>query len=510
MGFSAVDYAVLMLYLAGITIFGSRFSRTYHSVKDYFVGTREIPWQVISLSIVATETSTLTLIGVPALAYSVYARPEEGGSFTYLQVVAGYIVARFMIAWLLIPAYFDGQMLTAYELLNRRFGPNVKHIAASLFLVMRPLAEGVRIYGASLVLAAVIGASLPGLSHLWLWSIIIVGTLTLVYTFEGGIAAVIWTDLIQFVIYIGGSILAAYMLLRLTPGGLPAIVTDARATGKLHVVSWSLSYSAPFTFWAGLVGGCFLTMASHGVDQLLVQRLLTCRSRRDSQLAIVSSGFIVLAQFALFLSIGVMLHAYYTTHALPAMSTNDEVFPVFIVRSLPHGVAGLVIAAIFAAAMSNVSGSLNSLASTTVLDFYQPLTGRSLEDARMLALSRWLTVAWGIVLIGTAILARGWGSVFTVGLTIASIVYGPMLGAFLLGVLTTRVTAQGAAIGLAVSLAAMIGVRVWTELAWTWYVLVGTAICAVVGLVASEVRWGLAPSAVIEAPGLSAGRASLK
>src|SRR5450432_793056 len=378
MGFSGIDYAVLALYLIGITIFGTLFRKSQRTVKDYFLGDKNTSWVVISLSIVATETSTLTLIGVPALAYTVYPRPEQGGSFTYLQVVAGYVVARFVISALFIPAYFQGEMMTAYELLNRRFGSQAKHFAASLFLVMRALAEGVRVFEASLVLAAVLGASMPGLPHLWLWSIVIVGLLTLVYTFEGGIAAVIWTDLVQLVIYVGGSLLAAYMLVHLVPGGWTAIVADARAAGKLQVVSWSWDVTVPYTFWAGLIGGCFLTMASHGTDQLLVQRLLTCRNQRESQYALVLSGFIVFAQFALFLTIGMMLHAYYAVNLLPPMATNDEIFPAFIVRSLPHGVAGLVIAAIFAAAMSNLSGSLNSLASTSVLDFYLPLmSGRN-------------------------------------------------------------------------------------------------------------------------------------
>ena len=402
MGFSALDYAVLAVYLVGITIFGSRFRGSHRTVKDYFLGRRNTSWIVISLSIVATETSTLTLIGVPALAYTVYARPELGGSFTYLQVVAGYIVARFVISWLFIPAYFDGEMLTAYELLNRRFGAQAKHFAASLFLVMRALAEGVRVFAASLVLAAVLSASALHLPNLWLWSIVIVGVLTLVYTFEGGIAAVIWTDLVQLIIYIGGSLLAAYMLWRLVPGGWTAILADARASGKLHAISWSTDVTVPFTFWAG--------------------------------------------------------------------------------------VAGLVIAAIFAAAMSNLSGSLNSLASTTVIDFYQPLVGGAVSDAQLLTLSRWLTAAWGVALIGIAVLARDWGSVFTVGLTIASIVYGPMLGAFLLGLLTTRVRQRDVMVAIALSLGVMIGVRLLTTLAWTWYVLLGAAICVAVGWAASSVE----------------------
>ena len=491
MGFSTVDYVVLAAYLIGITIFGSRFRKSHHSVKDYFLGNRQTSWVVISLSIVATETSTLTLIGIPALAYATYPRAELGGSFTYLQVVAGYIVARFVVSWLFIPAYFQGEMLTAYELLHRRFGPRAKHFAASLFLVMRALAEGVRVFAASIVLVALLRTSVPGLPHLQIWAIVIVGLLTMVYTFEGGIAAVIWTDLVQLVIYVGGSLLAAYMLVHLVPGGWTAILDDARASGKLQFVSWSWDFSVPFTFWAGLIGGCFLTMASHGTDQLLVQRLLTCRNQRESQLALVLSGFIVFAQFALFLTIGVMLHAYYGSHAPPPMSGScppcDDVFPLFIVRNLPHGIAGLVIAAIFAAAMSNLSGSLNSLASTSVLDFYKPLSKGRADDQQLLKLSRWLTAAWGLVLIAIAIMARGWGSVFTVGLTIASIVYGPMLGAFLLGVLTKSANERGVMAGIGVSLAAMICVRVFTPLAWTWYVLAGTAICMCVGLVVSRV-----------------------
>jgi solute:Na+ symporter, SSS family len=486
-GFSTIDYIVLLLYLAGITVFGMRFRQSQRSVKDYFLGARTTSWIVICLSIVATETSTLTLIGVPALAYGKFARPEQGGSLTYLQVLIGYVVGRFIIARLFLPSYFRGELLTAYALLERRFGAATRHVAASLFLVMRALAEGVRVFAASLVLSAVLASSFPSIPHLWLWSIALVGVLTLIYTFEGGIAAVIWTDLIQFVIYIGGSLLAAYELVRMTPGGWGAIMNAASAAGKLQVWSFSGDFTVPFTFWAGLIGGTFLTNASHGTDQLLVQRLLTCKDLRDSQKAIVTSGFIVLAQFVLFLGIGVMLFAYYQHVPQPAITTNDEIFPAFIVNTLPHGISGLVIAAIFAAAMSNLSGSLNSLASTTVMDFYQPLRGGRVSDAHLLALSRWCTAAWGVVLILIAIMARGWGSVFTAGLTVASIVYGPMLGSFLLGVLTTRANASGVISGMAISAASMLAIWWTTKLAWTWYVLVGTAICFATGYAISVI-----------------------
>ncbi|HEX3143356.1 MAG TPA: sodium:solute symporter [Pyrinomonadaceae bacterium] len=498
MGFSTIDYLVLVAYLAGITVFGVMFRKSQRTVKDYFLGDKNTSWIVISLSIVATETSTLTLIGVPALAYANYARPEQGGNFTYLQVVLGYIVARIVISLLFIPAYFRGNLLTAYELLKNRFGVQAKNFAASLFLIMRALAEGVRVFAASLVLSAVLSSSMPGLPHLWLWSIVIVGVLTLVYTFEGGIAAVIWTDLIQLIIYIGGSLLAAYELMHLVPGGWPTIASEAAAAGKFQLVSFKFDLSVPFTFWAGLLGGTFLTMASHGTDQLLVQRLLTCRNKRESQKALILSGFVVLFQFALFLTIGVMLYVYYKFYPLTAkLASNDEIFPMFIVQRLPHGISGLVIAAIFAAAMSNLSGSLNSLSSSTVLDFYKPLLRPNASDEDLLKLSRWLTAAWGFVLIGIAILARSWGSVFTTGLTIASLVYGPMLGAFLLGVVTKRASQAGVMVGMALSLACMLVIRIQfaAAVAWTWYVLFGTIICFSSGYVVSLIRPSPMPTA---------------
>src|SRR5215475_2072572 len=424
-GFVGVGCGVLLLYLVGITVWGTLFRRSQRTVKDYFLGAKNIPWLVISLSIVATETSTLTLVGVPALAYSTFTRPEQGGNLSYLQVVFGYIIARVIISVLFIPAYFQGELVTAYELLKRRFGVRTKNFAASLFLVMRALAEGVRVFAASIVLSAVLSVSLPALPYLWLWSIVIVGMLTLVYTFEGGISAVIWTDLIQLIIYIGGSLLAAYQLMHAVPGGCNAIAAQAVSANKFQMFSFAWDFSVPFTFWAGALGGTCLTMASHGTDQLLVQRLLTCRNQRDSQKAIVFSGFVVLFQFALFLMIGIMLFVYYKVYPLTVkLASNDEIFPTFIVTRLPHGIAGLVIAAIFAAAMSNLSGSLNSLASTTVIDFYKPFLGRNKSDESLLRLSRWLTAIWGLVLIGIAVLASRWGSVFTTGLTIASLVYG--------------------------------------------------------------------------------------
>jgi SSS family solute:Na+ symporter len=475
LGFSSLDYLVLVVYLVCVTAFGARFGKSQHSVRDYFLGDKSASWWVIGLSIVATETSTLTLIGIPALAFTTPAHPEQGGNFTYLQVVFGYLIGRLVICALLIPAYFQGKCQTAYALLEQRFGTSARRFAACLFLVMRALAEGVRVLAASLVLAAVLKSSLAPGYDLSIWSILIVGALTLIYTFEGGVTAVIWTDLVQLIIYGLGSLLACWELVHHLPGGLSAI-----PAAKLQLWSFSLDPTLPFTFWAGLIGGCFLTMASHGADQLMVQRLLMCKDQSASRKALLFSGVVVLFQFSLFLLIGCLLSADYVAfpRALPA--DPDAVFPTYIVERLPHGVAGLVVAAIFAAAMSNLSGSLNSLSSTTILDLYAPLSGEQ-DEGRLLRMSRWATLMWGVVLIAIALVARGWGSVFTTGLTIASLVYGPMLGVFLLGLLSRRCTQRGVMGGMALSLVAMGAICHWTHLAFTWYVLVGTVLCSSTG-----------------------------
>jgi SSS family solute:Na+ symporter len=486
MRFSGVDFAVLTTYLIGITIFGALFKKSQKTVKDYFLGSRNTSWFVISLSIVATETSTLTLIGVPALAYSHFASPESGGNFTYLQVVFGYIIGRVVIGFLFVPAYFRGELCTAYELLERRFGAGAKRLAASMFLVMRALAEGVRVFAASLVLGAILSASLPGVPHLWLWSILIVGVLTLIYTYEGGISAVIWTDLVQLVIYIGGSMLAAFEIVRLIPGGWGAFMSQAGGAGKFQLFSFSLNPTLPFTLCSGIIGGVALTLGSHGADQLIVQRLLACRNQADAKKAVIFSGFVVFLQFVLVLAIGTMLFVYHGFDPpRVALQSNDSVFPAFIVEHLPRGISGLMIAALLAAAMSNLSGSLNSLSSTTLVDFYRPLWGSQKSEAELLKLSRWFTAIWGLALVAIAMVARGWGSVFTAGLTIASIVYGPMLGSFLLGVLTRRTSQFGVITGMAVSLVCMIAVKLLTTVAWTWYVVIGTTICVATGYAVS-------------------------
>jgi SSS family solute:Na+ symporter len=473
--FTAIDWAIVSVYLIAITLFGVHFRRKQQSIHTYFLGGKTIPAWALSLSIVATETSTLTIIGTPGIAF--------GGDLSFLQLVLGYMVGRIFICLVLIPAYFKGELYTAYQLMERRFGTRIKHATASMFLVTRALAEGVRVLAIATVVSIVLGTG-------DLASILIISGLTLIYTFEGGLTAVIWTDVVQLFIYIGGTLVAFFTILGLIPGGWAGVTSTAGH--KLHMWNFAFDLRTPYTFWAGVLGGAFLNTASHGVDQLIVQRLLAARNRRDSRVALLGSGVVIFFQFALFLVVGVMLYSFYFYHPEEAApQLRDRIFPTFIVNHLPHGVSGLMIAAILAAAMSNLSSSLNSLASTTVVDLYMPFLARKgAPRANELAVSRWMTVAWGVALVVLAFLSRGVQSVLEAGLTIASITYGSMLGVFLLGVLTRRATENGAIAGMTVGLPSMLAVWYYNTrtgaIAFTWYVLIGTVITFSVGYLASR------------------------
>ncbi|MGB9417984.1 MAG: sodium/solute symporter, partial [Acidobacteriaceae bacterium] len=352
-----IDVLAIVLYLLGITWFGLRFRNGERSLRSYFLADRNVPWWAIALSIVSAETSTLTIISVPGLAFT--------GDFGFLQIALGYLLGRIVICLLFLPRYFEGQLMTAYQLIGARFGKGLHRFTAGLFLATRAVAEGVRIFAVSIVITVAFGTgTIP--------SIIILTILTLIYTFEGGFAAVIWTDVVQMLIYFAGTILALWTLAAKTPGGWTAIHHTAAAAHKFTIFHFAFSLTQTYTFWGGLIGGCFLTMASHGTDQLVVQRLLAARNLVQSQIALLASGVIVFVQFTLFLLIGAGLYVFYPAGVLAHVGTADRLFPLFIVQDMPHGVSGLVIAAILAAAMSNMSAALNSLSSTTMVDFYLP------------------------------------------------------------------------------------------------------------------------------------------
>jgi len=467
-----IDWGVVLVYFAFTVWLGGRLGRGQRNLEDYFLAGRRTPWLAASLSIVGTETSTLTFVGVPAIAYA--------GNLGFLQVAAGYVLGRLLVAWWLVPAYFEGRISTAYELLEVRFGDRVRRFSSGLFLVSRVLADGVRLFATALVLQALLPIPLP-------MAILAVTAVTLYYTSRGGLKAVIWNDAVQLVVYVSGAALAGWILVRSLPGGLAPALSDLRATGKLDVLDFGWDWSNAYTFWAGLVGGAVLTMATHGTDQMFVQRLLACRSARDARKAVVSSGIIVFAQMALFLLIGSLLYSYYATSP-PELSfeTPDQVFPRFIATQLPPGLGGLVIAAVFAAAMSTLSSSMSSLASASTFDFGRR---RWTTDAAALRASRMLTVMWAVALAAVAVVARAWGLVLEAGLTITSITFGPVLGVFGLAVAGRRLEQSSVLIAMGVGLVVAVCAHLFTPLAWTWLTPLGAAVTLLFG-------WALSRPAV--------------
>jgi len=475
MGLNTLDLAVIAVYLVGVTLFGLRFKRKQRTLKDYFLADNTIPWWAISLSIVAAETSTLTVISVPGLAYD--------KDFRFLQLVIGYLVGRTIVSFLFIPQYFRGELLTAYQLIERRFGQKLRSLTAGMFLLTRAAAEGVRVFAVAIVVRVALGSLLSGLSDFQrdLSAIGIVTVLTLAYTFEGGMAAVIWTDVIQLTIYIAGTIVGFFTILHLVPGGWMNIHSIAGHADKFRIIDTSWNLTTTYTLWSGIIGGAFLTTASHGTDQLIVQRLLSARSQRQSQAALLSSGVAILFQFTLFLLIGAMLFVYYKfSPPAEAFTRTDTIFPTFIVSRMPHGISGLLISAILAAAMSNLSAALNSLSSTTIVDFYARIVPQSSEEKRV-RYSRIATIAWGILLFLLALLARNGGKVLEMGLSIASVAYGSLLGVFLLGVLTKSTSERGAMAGMLFGFLLNLYLWLFTGISFTWYVVLGSIATFVVG-----------------------------
>jgi len=471
------DLAIVILYLLGVTALGIYFRRGQQDVRDYFLGGRTAPWWAIALSIVATETSTLTIIGTPAIAF--------GGNLTFLQLVFGYVLGRFLIVLILLPGYFRGEFFTAYALIEKRFGARMRSLAASTFLITRAVAEGVRVAAIALVVSVALGTS----ERL---AVFLVIALTIVYTFEGGMKAVIWTDVAQLLLYLVGSAITFFFLLHRIPGGWSEVAQVATASGhKFQLFDFSFSLATKYTFWSGLIGGSFLTMATHGTDQTIVQRLLAARNERDSRTALIASGFIVLFQFTLFLLVGVLLFVFSQhTPLLAAGQRADAILPAFLVKEMPTGLAGILLASILAVAMSNASGSLNSLAASTVLDFSR-LSGHQTDPAKFLRLSRRITLVWGAVLVGFGLVS--WGPLLEAGLTVAALPFGSLLGLFFLGTFDRKATATGATIGMFTGLAVILSIWRFTTIAFTWYFLIGSAVTFFIGSLMSRILPARAP-----------------
>jgi SSS family solute:Na+ symporter len=489
--FNLLDLAVVLAYLAGTTAFGLWIGRRQKNAASYFVADRDIPWWAVMFSIVASETSALTFISIPGLAYA--------GNLGFLQVAAGYILGRIVVATVLLPRYFAGNLVTAYTLIETRFGSRARRFTAIVFLATRGLADSVRVFATAIPVALIIGPVMPR-EYLMPTAILVLGLLTVVYTYKGGMKAVVWTELIQAGIYIFGGIAAVYLLGRSTVGGWSAILSAAGDANKLKLLDFSFTMSNPHTVWAGLLGGAFLAMASHGADQLIVQRLLSARSLRDAQRAIIGSGIVVFMQFTLFLSVGLGLWSAYGTRTF---TTTDEIFPTFIVEQMPHGLLGLIVAAVIAATMSTHSGAINSMAATTTHDIYLPLTGRSADDPRTLKMGKLFALTWGVVLtFGALLFPEGRTPVVVIALSIASFTYGALLGSFALGIFVKRARERDCIIGMSVGIVIM-AIIVFSNLiitavpaltpvltpfrgiAWPWFVLIGTTLTVATGTLSS-------------------------
>jgi SSS family transporter len=491
--FTVLDAVVLIAYLAGTTALGLYVGRRQRDAKDYFVADRAIPWWAVMFSIVASETSALTFISTPGLSY--------GGNLGFLQIVAGYIVGRFVVASVLLPRYFQGNLVTAYALLEQRFGLATRRFTSIVFMVTRGLADSVRVFATAIPVALIIGPSVQNKAFVMPIAVLLLGFLTVIYTYRGGMKAVVWTELLQATIYISGGLAAVAILGHLAPGGWSAIWSSAASAGKTQVLDFAPVLNKPHTVWAGVIGGAFLAMASHGTDQLIVQRLLSSRSLKDAQRAIIGSGFVVFVQFFLFLAIGLGLWSFYQGRVFPA---TDQIFPTFILERMPHGLIGLIVAAIVAATMSTHSGAINSLAAATTHDIYLPLTGRSPDDPRTLKVGRLFALGWGTALtLGALLFPQDTKTpVVVVALGIASFTYGGLLGGFFLGILWRRAIQRDALLGMSLAIATMAFIvfakpisaaypslagtlAPFAQIAWPWYVLIGTAITILVGILSS-------------------------
>lgn len=499
---TTLDYAVIAIYCIGVAFIGIKVGGRQKSTTDYFLGGRDLPWWAVCFSVVATETSTLTVIGIPAVAY--------GGNLTFLQITSGYILGRVAVSIFFLPRYFEGNLVTAYGFLGARFGDGMRATASITFLITRLLADGVRLFATAIPIKVI--ADSAGLQTTYFQIIAILGIITIAYTLIGGIKAVVWMDVIQMGLYVGGGLLALVLLLNVVPDAWWQTASEAGKTLLFDTgrgepfASW---FTKPYVLLTAIVGGGIFSMASHGTDQLIVQRLLACRTLGDSKKALIGSAFIVMAQFALFLFVGLLLWSHYGGASMESLglSRADEVFPKYIIEELPAGVSGLILAGILAAAMSTLSSSLNSLASSSMLDLVQRFVKRSLDEAESLRWSRILTLFWGLVFIGFAsIFEDRQNPVVELGLAIASYTYGGLLGSFLLGLLNKKANQWDAIISFAAAILCMIwiifgvwysaaegwvfvfnpsdellSVRGLVSIGWPWFTVIGTSATILVG-----------------------------
>ena len=472
-----VDTVVMLMLLAVAIAIGFASSRKNNDTESYLLGGRSLPWWAILGSIVATETSTATVLSIPGVAYS-------GTGMRWLQIAFGFVIGRAAVIWFILPLYFNGKLLTAYQVLEERFGPKVKLAASALFLIARNVSDGLRLFLAGLVLQTLLGWPLAS-------SVLLMGVVTIVYTFFGGLRSVVWNDCVQFVIYMIGGISAVFILADLIPGGWTSAFQFAQQHELSTVVETDFRLSNPYTIWAGMIGGAVLTIGTHGTDHIMVQRYLSARSQADAGRAIFLSSIVVVLQFALFLWIGVLLACFYSASGMEAPEKSDEVFAHFIVNHFPKnvGLIGLMLAAILAASMSTLSSSLSASVSAFLNDFIVPLSSSPPSESKQLLLSRWMTVGFGVIQIAVGIWAQSLErSVVNNALTISSFSAGLLLGIFLLGILMRGISETAVLLGAATGLGVLLLVTFQIHygdgspvVAWPWLALIGSTVTFVVG-----------------------------
>ncbi len=469
MNHSYLDYVIIIVYLIGIAVFGIVSGGKQKTINDYFLGSKNVPWWVVCFSIVAAETSTLTFISIPGLAYLT--------NMNFLQVTFGYLIGRIIVAFVFLPAYSKGELKTVYTFLENRFGGKTRSFASIVFLFTRMAADGVRLYATAIPLKLMLNISYPQ-------AIIILAIIALIYTYTGGVKGVIWVEVVQMFTYLGSAVLAGIFIIHLLPDGWQSVTNAAAPANKFNIFNlgfdkgFSGFFSQPYTLIGGLIGGAFLSMASHGTDQLIVQRLLTTKTLKDSQRAIIGSGIIIVVQFTIFLTVGVLLYAYYGVMSVK----SDTVFPRFIIDVLPPGLSGIIISGLFAAALSTLAGSMSSLASSTMMDLYTPFFGRLNDDKKQLMISRMFTIMWAVLLVGAALFFMNTSqAVVELALSIASFTYGGLLGTFLLGILVKKARQEDALAGFVAGIFIMITVISLKLVAWTWFTFIGVAATLLIG-----------------------------
>lgn len=474
-----VDGLVLVVLLLGSIVVGIRAGKGTSDADAYLLGGRSLPWWAILGSIVATETSTATVLSVPGEAFG-------GSGMRWLQLAMGYICGRAVVVTVFLPKYFQGSLFTAYEVLEKRFGTKTRRASSLLFLVTRNLGDGLRLFLAGVVVEQLLGWSFSA-------SVLVMGVVTIIYTVVGGLRSVVWNDCIQFVIYMLGGVAAVFVIADRTPGHWEQIWAFAGQSGKLNPFDFRFQLSDPYTFWAGLIGGAVLTIGTHGTDHMMVQRYLSARSLKDAGKAVFSSGIVVFLQFTLFLFIGIELACFHSASGTEAPKALDKIFVHFIVNFFPKniGLIGLMLAAVLSAAMSTLSSSLNASASAVLNDFWLPLCHTKPDGARQLSISKWLTVGFGMLQIGIAQWATTLQqTVVSNALSIAGFAAGILLGIFSLGVLSRRAGQLSALTGAIVALVILSAVQFgpmylevlkpW-KVAWPWLALIGASTTFLVG-----------------------------